>query len=561
MFRVTPCDHDGEVPPTERSPVASTRVSLRQADILNGTVPSLQYRSKGVEHPVGVLEFSLPSLPQVSFGPIPSLNAQIPSIPTLAYPCCLSCCDRDCWCCGCPTLMTPSTHRPSRTHSRAASGSSSPLSTTLLPASPPHMPTSTGSFCQSGSGIQAQWVWVNEESGLVQWRLSNPTETDAVVVLNRGVVGSGWYAFGNAFWPAYLETGLTHIGTGPYTPIQGHQRNLPLAVIGPQQPGIAFVFPLRAGTQVTVDEGGYAGSQPYCHELVDVRFLYNAPYQVTYNVEFQCRDFTDTTVCPPNPYTNTFAVYMPIDGSMQGAYGPSTDDLLMPAIIVRTRPQSPRQGHCLPGSAYVRTSNGSMRALRELQTGEWIWTRSLSDAGHQLLTRVYAFADYDPEAQHIPYLRLVTERGTVELSPHHLVYVKKSSDTAMAFVPASDIRPGSGLMTDDGSIVYVRRIEAMISTGALAPLTEAGTLLVNGHLVSCYSGRVSQAWAHTSFLPLRVYHQAMGYVPNSLRRRAGRWMRLSTATTPMRTGIHIYALWLMQMCRILGPLCPARDVV
>jgi hypothetical protein len=393
----------------------------------------------------------------------------------------------------------------------------------------------------------------------VQWQFRNPTATAGTVVLNRGVLGSGWYAFGNAFWPAYLETGLTHIGTGPYAPIHGHVQNLPLAVIGPQQPGVAFVFPLSADTLITVDEGGYIGAQPYCHELVDVRFLFNAAYQITYNVGFQCHDFAGTAICPPNPYTNTFPVYEPIDGSMRGAYGPSSGDLLLPAIVVRFRPGPTRPRNCLPGNAHVHMSDGSMKVLRELRVGEWIWTRSLSNPNRSELTRVYAFADYDPDAHNINYVRLVTDRGAVELSPEHLVPTRLSAGATFAFVPATDLGSGAALITEDGESTYVRRIETVRSDGAFAPLTDAGTFLANGHLVSCYSGRVSQKWAHRSFLPLRLYHRAMKHVTLGVRRRVPYWTSVSSGTILQSTGVHVYARWLMRACRMLGPFCPLKD--
>lgn len=402
---------------------------------------------------------------------------------------------------------------------------------------------------------------MDQAAGLVRWTFQNPTESQGVVVLTRGVLGSGWYAFGNAFWPAYLETGLTHIGTGPYAPIEGPVQNLPLALVGIRHPGVAFVFPIRGGATITVDEGGYAGSEPYCHELVDVNFIQNSAYQITYNVAFQCHDFAGTTRCPPDPYLNTFPVYAPIDGSLEGAFWPSAGDLILPAVVVRERAMQPRRGNCLSGEMQVRLRNGSMRALRELRVGEWIWTRAATEPHARLLTQVYGFADYEPEDYGVFCLRITTDHGTLELSADHLVAVKSPSDGQIKMVPACRLEVGSRLLVEALTTAIVVRIDQTTVHGALAPLTDTGTLLVNDHLVSCYSGRVSQVWAHLAFLPLRVYHRVKRYTASAWSIAPHAQTQTPPQPTFSRSGIHPYARFLIMICRALGPLCPARDAL
>ncbi|KAK4535164.1 hypothetical protein CDCA_CDCA04G1189 [Cyanidium caldarium] len=270
----------------------------------------------------GHLQISFQPLAPPSFEPIPSLpSGNLESTaPTQTG-------------CSCPVSPTPTPPTPTPTctcpvrHTSQAPTRTA-VRTTSRTSSPPGSPTSNGRECISGAGARVYWVWVDQAGGLIKWVFRNPTDHKTTVVLERGIVGSGSYCFGDAYWPAYLEVGLTHISDGPYAPISGSRQNLPLAVIGKARPGVCFVFPLDPHSSVEVDEGGFGGYQPFCHELVDVQFAGNFEYRITYNVRDQCNDFGGSSNCPPNPLQTRVPQYRPLDGSTAGEFGPQGNDVI-----------------------------------------------------------------------------------------------------------------------------------------------------------------------------------------------------------------------------------------
>lgn len=109
-------------------------------------------------------------------------------------------------------------------------------------------------------------------------------------------------------------------------------------------------------------------------------------------------------------------------------------------------------------------------------------------------SKVYAFAfgHTDEEERH-DYVRLQTNDAagtTLELSPNHILFVGKRGEPKMAKdVVIGDTVQVSGKSPADSQILHVDvlSIEIIKKEGQYAPLTEAGTIIVNNVLASVHS--------------------------------------------------------------------------
>lgn len=111
------------------------------------------------------------------------------------------------------------------------------------------------------TSITANWSWYNKLMGIVSWNFKNNSAFQETAVLYR----SGYF-FGNAYFPIYLENGIT-IWAGKLSPLmnKGPDRNtMPLGVVdfGKAKRIIAFVFTFDPGQTWSVLEGGFTSKTP-----------------------------------------------------------------------------------------------------------------------------------------------------------------------------------------------------------------------------------------------------------------------------------------------------------
>merc|ERR1719309_486972 len=136
---------------------------------------------------------------------------------------------------------------------------------------------------------------------------------------------------------------------------------------------------------------------------------------------------------------------------------------------------------CFPGSSQVKLANGDSLAMTNLKTGDSIMT--IVD-GKLTSTEVlgFLFKNYGSGA----YLTIHTKEGNkISLSGTHVMFVNDYED-----VLAEDVNIGDSVIIEVGEFVNksrVVKIEAEKLDGAYVPLTERGTLLVDGVLTSCYT--------------------------------------------------------------------------
>ncbi|KAF6004162.1 hypothetical protein F1559_002929 [Cyanidiococcus yangmingshanensis] len=204
-----------------------------------------------------------------------------------------------------------------------------------------------------------------------------------------------------------------------------------------------------------------------------------------------------------------------------------------------------------PATQRFSVSNGNRVSIQDLSVGDRVETLAFSaidGAPYLAQTRFLGFLDRRAN-QETMFLRLEFEgnQGALEITPDHLLAVVHSgdlSDQPLDFVRARLLEPGSYLVLRSGKTAQVRSITSVSRTGAYGPLTESGTALVNGLLVSCYAHTESHNRAHRAMLPLRLVH------------RLYRWLPLDalglTDLGSSRDGFHPYARFLYQFRECLS---------
>jgi hypothetical protein len=174
-------------------------------------------------------------------------------------------------------------------------------------------------------------------------------------------------------------------------------------------------------------------------------------------------------------------------------------------------------GACFPEMAMVLLECGRHIPMAQLRSGDRI--AAMSGLTNQLVfSEVLVFLDRDPDCQH-QFVTLLTDQGSrLSLTQTHLIYVAaedKEESSLSCFKPiyAGSVTVGQHVLVlgkkghDASSAAF--QIEVVMSVsmdrlrGAYAPLTAAGTIIVDDVVASCYADIDSQRVAHAAFLPLR----------------------------------------------------------
>ncbi|XP_076008618.1 indian hedgehog B protein [Genypterus blacodes] len=187
-----------------------------------------------------------------------------------------------------------------------------------------------------------------------------------------------------------------------------------------------------------------------------------------------------------------------------------------------------KSGGCFPGDALLTLENGHQKLMRDLHPGDSVLASlggSNGGGSGLVYSRVLAFLDRDPLTHKLFYI-LRTEGGaSLSLTAAHLLFVSSGNCSegaeparhALRTVYASDARAGQCVLVAEGGrglkgarFSRLVRVTVAMSRGAFAPLTEHGTLVVNGVVASCYAAVDQHALAHWAFAPLRLIHRLTG---------------------------------------------------
>lgn len=199
-----------------------------------------------------------------------------------------------------------------------------------------------------------------------------------------------------------------------------------------------------------------------------------------------------------------------------------------------------KTGGCFPGESEVTIEGGGTKLMRDLLPGDRVLASSTADGHLSLLySPVVSFLDRQPNTTKTFYV-IGTEAGVnITLTAAHLIFatdcdsgLSDQGETAqetqtfgsdgqessrrgrLRTVFASEVRPGQCVFTSTGSgssgFSVVTFVEEQKSSGLYAPLTQHGSIVVNGVLASCYAAVGSHHLAHWALAPLRLFYKLIG---------------------------------------------------
>ncbi len=216
-----------------------------------------------------------------------------------------------------------------------------------------------------------------------------------------------------------------------------------------------------------------------------------------------------------------------------------------------------KTGGCFPGDAQVVLEGGATKQMRDLRPGDRVLASSSTEGrGPLLYSPVLSFLDRQPNVTKIFYI-IGTDTGlNITLTAAHLIFVRDCAgglreETAREPIPgsthagrpgqeedlrtvfASEVQPGQCVLTSQGKVgsratlSVVTSVTEQRSSGLYAPLTQHGSIVVNGVLASCYAAVDNHHLAHWVLAPLRFFYSLMG------------------PSEPQTDGLHWYP-WLLQ---------------
>lgn len=196
-----------------------------------------------------------------------------------------------------------------------------------------------------------------------------------------------------------------------------------------------------------------------------------------------------------------------------------------------------KTGGCFPGNAQVFLKSGATKQMHDLHPGDHVLASSTTDGhGPFLYSPVLSFLDRQPNVTKIFYV-IGTDRGfNITATAAHLIFVtdcgrglsephreetakepllgsisrgRPGWEAGLMTVFASEVQPGQCVITLQGKMTthsVVTFVKEQRSTGLYAPLTQHGSIVVNGVLASCYAAVDNHYLAHWVLGPLRFFY-------------------------------------------------------
>lgn len=166
---------------------------------------------------------------------------------------------------------------------------------------------------------------------------------------------------------------------------------------------------------------------------------------------------------------------------------------------------------CFHGSSNVITKEG-LKPLSEIHVGDEVL--STWDKHVATFNRVVGFLHTDPH--HLTtFIHIQTSsNNSLLITKEHLIFKRYTA------VKAEDINIGDFVLVTNDTRTFnmnkVTSIRHVNMSGVYAPLTEAGTIVIDGVLNSCYAVINSHDIAHLAFLPLRLFYKIINFIPSNI---------------------------------------------
>lgn len=147
---------------------------------------------------------------------------------------------------------------------------------------------------------------------------------------------------------------------------------------------------------------------------------------------------------------------------------------------------------CLPGDAMVRTTEGDIR-IDEVKIGDWV--AYVDTHGKKNYSPILMFTHRDAEWEG-EFVEITMEGGEVlTITAGHFI------DEIMT---ARDVERGDRIRIANGSWAVVNSVEKVTKKGLYNIQTAAGTLVVDGVVISAYTEFFRPSAAHAALAPIRA---------------------------------------------------------
>ncbi|KFQ92208.1 Sonic hedgehog protein, partial [Nipponia nippon] len=174
-----------------------------------------------------------------------------------------------------------------------------------------------------------------------------------------------------------------------------------------------------------------------------------------------------------------------------------------------------KSGGCFPGSATVHLEQGGTKLVKDLSPGDRVLAADAE--GRLLYSDFLAFLDREDGSHKLFYVIETRQpRARLLLTAAHLLFVAPQHNQSQEGTPssralfASRVRPGQRVyvLGEGGRQLLPASVHSVSlreeASGAYAPLTAQGTILINRVLASCYAVIEEHSWAHWAFAPFRL---------------------------------------------------------
>jgi len=215
-----------------------------------------------------------------------------------------------------------------------------------------------------------------------------------------------------------------------------------------------------------------------------------------YNFRVSRRENYDSVCQMCDPASNGFDWSVKFGFALNGTAEPPNDCMI--AYF---------EGVCFSGRNKVEVEDSrGMISMDSLRIGDSVRVKDGK------FSKVYSFGHRDTGVV-VNYLQIKTNefQDPLEISHIHMLFVQDGATTKS--VPASTIKVGDMILTENGNTAKVRNIKNVQRKGAYAPFTTSGDIVVNGLLASNYVSLmeettvipVTMQWiAHTFKAPHRM---------------------------------------------------------
>ncbi|NXY29606.1 SHH protein, partial [Pomatorhinus ruficollis] len=174
-----------------------------------------------------------------------------------------------------------------------------------------------------------------------------------------------------------------------------------------------------------------------------------------------------------------------------------------------------KSGGCFPGSATVHLEKGGTKLVKDLRPGDRVLVADTD--GRLLYSDFLTFLDREDGSHKLFYVIETRQpRARLLLTAAHLLFVAPQQNQSEAgpaggrALFASRVRPGQRVFVlgEGGRQLLPAAVHRVSlreeASGAYAPLTAQGTILIDRVLASCYAVIEEHSWAHWAFAPFRL---------------------------------------------------------